>query len=165
MGLALIPTEDSELNTFRVPVNNENNHWNPRGTACQTFLAGLIWHDSDPTGCGPQSTSLMAARGEYHNPPSRHDLGRMGKTCPHCDTLHWVDEHVAASSKHAPGLGMCCNHGKVRLEQLQVYCEMPMSDMRQSSRACWMKDPKWGIIAIILCGDKYGRLREKNNIH
>ncbi|KAJ7624194.1 hypothetical protein B0H17DRAFT_1288432 [Mycena rosella] len=60
----------------------------------------------------------MAARREYRDPETRHDLGPMNVACAHCGALHWIDERVAASSKHAPEFGICCNHGKVQLEGL-----------------------------------------------
>ncbi|KAJ7673753.1 hypothetical protein DFH06DRAFT_1035878, partial [Mycena polygramma] len=62
----------------------------------------------------------MIARREYHDPESRHDLGPMNVECPHCGALHWADERVAGSSKHAPEFGICCNHGKVQLERLEA---------------------------------------------
>ncbi|KAJ6507285.1 hypothetical protein C8R47DRAFT_1100787 [Mycena vitilis] len=62
--------------------------------------------------------TLMIARREYHDPESWHDLGPMNGECPHCGALHWADERVAGSSKHALEFGIRCNHGKVQLERL-----------------------------------------------
>ncbi|KAJ6472681.1 hypothetical protein C8R47DRAFT_1145868 [Mycena vitilis] len=68
-------------------------------------------------GHNPANTALMIARREYHDPESWHDLGPMNVECPHCGALHWADERVAGSSKHALEFGIRCNHGKVQLER------------------------------------------------
>lgn len=65
-----------------------------------------------------QSVPLMAARREYRDPESRHDLGPMNVACRHCGALHWMDERVSPSTEFAPLFGMCCNSGKVQLNDL-----------------------------------------------
>jgi hypothetical protein len=79
------------------------------------FLPQAHHPRAPPTFAGP----LMAARREYHDPESRHDLGPMDVACRHCGALHWIDERVVPSPEHAPEFGMCCNSGKVQLDLLK----------------------------------------------
>jgi hypothetical protein len=51
--------------------------------------------------------TLMAARGEYHDPESRHHLGPMNVACPNCGALHWIDEQVGS-----PRLGCAAIAGR-----------------------------------------------------
>jgi len=46
------------------------------------------------------------------------NLGHMSYKCNHCGALHWLEEHIAKSSKAKPKFGQCCNHGKVLLPLL-----------------------------------------------
>ncbi|KAJ6536048.1 hypothetical protein B0H19DRAFT_869878, partial [Mycena capillaripes] len=62
---------------------------------------------------------LPAARAPYTEPESRHDLGRMNVKCSHCGALHWKDEKTVNSPEHSPEFGICCNHGKVVVTQLE----------------------------------------------
>ncbi|KAK7013433.1 hypothetical protein R3P38DRAFT_3362841 [Favolaschia claudopus] len=61
---------------------------------------------------------FVAARKDYLDPPSRHDLGYMNDRCPTCGALHWVAEQVPPKNSRSP-YGMCCNHGKVALQRLE----------------------------------------------
>ncbi|KAF7372308.1 ATP-dependent DNA helicase [Mycena venus] len=63
---------------------------------------------------------FMIARGDYHDPPSRHDLGQMDDPCPACGALHWEAEKVSKppTESRSP-YGLCCNHGKVALNRLE----------------------------------------------
>ncbi|KAF8149543.1 hypothetical protein B0H34DRAFT_190849 [Crassisporium funariophilum] len=63
---------------------------------------------------------LPAARRPYQDPETRHDLGRMNIACPYCGALHWDAERTAKSRRGGnPEFGICCDHGKVRLPELQ----------------------------------------------
>ncbi|KAH9834149.1 uncharacterized protein C8Q71DRAFT_688168, partial [Rhodofomes roseus] len=55
------------------------------------------------------------ARQLYHDPPARHDLGRMDVACRFCGALHWIAERLTASSARNPTFGSCCNSGKVHV--------------------------------------------------
>jgi hypothetical protein len=61
---------------------------------------------------------LGVARRPYQDPPRRHDLGRMDIECHECGALHWMAERISTSSKRSPKFGMCCNHGRVKLQAL-----------------------------------------------
>ncbi|KAF7336005.1 ATP-dependent DNA helicase [Mycena sanguinolenta] len=61
--------------------------------------------------------SLMAARRDYREPESRHDLGPMNIACQCCGALHWIQERISPS-EFSPKFGMCCNSGKVQLDRL-----------------------------------------------
>lgn len=65
-----------------------------------------------------QAPASPIARRAYHEPITRHDLGRMDASCGHCAALHWISERVVASSLRNPKFGSCCDHGHVRLEAL-----------------------------------------------
>ncbi|KAF6759185.1 hypothetical protein DFP72DRAFT_806875, partial [Ephemerocybe angulata] len=58
------------------------------------------------------------ARRAYHDPATRHDLGRMDVECPHCHALHWMDEKLSKSSTASPKFGVCCGQGKVKLDAI-----------------------------------------------
>ncbi|THH15669.1 hypothetical protein EW146_g4843 [Bondarzewia mesenterica] len=62
---------------------------------------------------------LPVARRPYKEHGARHDLGRMNAACEYCAALHWIDERVLRSSLMSPKFGTCCNHGQVRLPQLE----------------------------------------------
>ncbi|KAJ3759069.1 hypothetical protein EV360DRAFT_10333, partial [Lentinula raphanica] len=54
------------------------------------------------------------ARRQYHDPCTRHDLGRMNISCPKCGALHWEAERSSKSRLFSS----CCDSGKVDLPQL-----------------------------------------------
>lgn len=81
----------------------------------------------------------MAARREYRDPESRHDLGRMDDACSDCGALHWEAEKVVKPPKDASPYGMCCNHGKVLLNRLdeppecdQLLCRLSLTTSLQA---------------------------------
>ncbi|KAJ7622879.1 hypothetical protein B0H17DRAFT_1112287 [Mycena rosella] len=97
---------------------------NPNSRVLREFPNGLLTPPATqravvqrrvPQIAGAAAGPLMAARREYNEPESRHDLGPMNVSCPHCAALHWADECVSGSSKYFPEFGICCNHSKVQL--------------------------------------------------
>lgn len=59
------------------------------------------------------------ARLPYQEPLHRHDLGRMEYECRHCGALHWLSEKLASSSDSSPEFPTCCDHGLIKLPDLQ----------------------------------------------
>jgi len=49
-----------------------------------------------------------------------HDLSPFNTQCPSCAALHWLDKHLAMSSRRNPTFGMCCYSGKVSLPPLHA---------------------------------------------
>ena len=64
-------------------------------------------------------SGIPVARGPYVEPVSRHDLGRMDRTCPKCGALHWLNERVlkTGSTILHPLFGMCCSDGSIQLPE------------------------------------------------
>lgn len=60
----------------------------------------------------------LAARRPYQEPVTRHDLGRMDVECIHCRALHWMAEKVSGSTANTALFGMCCLHGKVKIDPI-----------------------------------------------
>ena len=58
---------------------------------------------------------LPLGRRSYQEPDSRHSIGRMEYTCPHCLALHFLDEKLTKSSINNPLFGVCCLQGQVSL--------------------------------------------------
>ena len=65
-----------------------------------------------------RNAAFLIARGTYHEPLHRHDLGRMNKMCSLCYALHWESERLKRSPVRNPRYGLCCNSGKTRLPLL-----------------------------------------------
>ncbi|KAJ6462878.1 hypothetical protein C8R45DRAFT_752003, partial [Mycena sanguinolenta] len=63
---------------------------------------------------------IPVARRPYTEPEARHDLGRMDVKCGRCGALHWDNEKLSKSTVHEAKFGMCCNQGKVVLQELNV---------------------------------------------
>ena len=48
----------------------------------------------------------------------RHFLGKMNILCPHCSTLHWMNEKLTKSNETRPLFGTCSLQGKIKLPGL-----------------------------------------------
>ena len=80
---------------------------------------------------------FLAARHPYHEPHTRHDLGRMEVRCRWCGALHWMMEKLSDSSTSSPVFGLCCNSGKVVLPLL--------------------RDPPQTLKVLLECNDRQGK--------
>ncbi|KAK3815334.1 MAG: hypothetical protein J3Q66DRAFT_344374 [Benniella sp.] len=61
---------------------------------------------------------LAAARD--HETVEYKSLGRMDRTCPHCQAQLWLEERLVASSSLNPKFSICYGQGAVRLTPLSV---------------------------------------------
>ncbi|KAK6987663.1 hypothetical protein R3P38DRAFT_3374602 [Favolaschia claudopus] len=75
----------------------------PEGTRNRTRQ-----HNQNPNPARPRNNRrttrdelFLAARKDYQDPPSRHDLGYMNDRCPACGALHWVVEQVIHPPKNS----------------------------------------------------------------
>ncbi|KAF5336489.1 hypothetical protein D9611_006749 [Ephemerocybe angulata] len=116
---------------FAVPANNGGRAGSAQpqlpAPAAIPPLGGNADDDEDATGNRGEGRRIArirrnnlfyAARRAYHDPATRHDLGRMDVECPHCHALHWMDEKLSKSSTASPKFGVCCGQGKVKLDAI-----------------------------------------------
>ncbi|OBZ78054.1 hypothetical protein A0H81_02325 [Grifola frondosa] len=62
-----------------------------------------------------QEEHLPPGRRPYHEPATRHDIGKMDVACSHCHALHFIGERLSISSLANPRFGSCCLQGQVKL--------------------------------------------------
>ncbi|CAG8749080.1 19450_t:CDS:2, partial [Rhizophagus irregularis] len=48
----------------------------------------------------------------------RHEFGRMGQICIHCDAKFWIEDKDRDSCKPSPSFAVCCTGGKISLPPL-----------------------------------------------